>query len=82
MRRLPVFTPIVPLAVMLMLPAVLPAADPVHTDNETAAAAPLLGKWIVRSVQHEANPTAAQIGRKVGDIIKFARGADGNIGLT
>ena len=59
-----------------------PQTNSVDSQNGTATAAPLLGKWIVRSVQHDANPTAAQIGRKVGDIIKFTRGADGNIGLT
>lgn len=38
---------------------------------------PLLGKWIVRSVQKDGKPTQAQVGRKVGDIIDIKVGVGG-----
>ncbi len=92
MRTLPAFMPILSSVLVFLtpgMPAKLAEAEsksrPTSTANApdiTAAATPLLGKWSVRSVQHDASPTAAQIGRKAGDIIEFARGADGNIGLT
>lgn len=33
----------------------------------------LIGKWIVRSVEIDGKPTAAQIGQKPGDIISIKR---------
>jgi hypothetical protein len=89
MRKPTVLTPIALLIVLVVMSradsAPKPAAsqpDSGDAKEDSAAIKPLLGKWIVRSVEHEAKPTGAQIGQKRGDIIKFARGADGDIALT
>ena len=65
-----------PCALFVCVTPLLIAADKVEKQNATADRAQLLGKWIVRSVQRDGKPTAAQIGREVGDIITFKK--DGN----
>ena len=43
-------------------------------SKETAKAfVKLKGKWIVRSVQRDGKPNAAQIGQKIGDIITIRK---------
>lgn len=90
MRKLTDSRSILLLTAMLVVatsPAMAAQADSeqtgrVDSQDVSTTTAPLLGKWIVRSVEHDADPTAAQIGRKPGDIIEFAERDDGNLFLT
>ena len=69
-----------PLVVVLLTTPLLLAADEPAGVIQERAKSPLLGKWIVRSVERDGKPTLAQIGREVGDIISIKEG-DGGIGL-
>ena len=54
------------LSLLIVSPLVAKAAGKPRASQEQQR---LLDKWIVRSVRIDGKPTAAQIGRKVGDII-------------
>ena len=49
------------------------ASSPAFSKETAKAFGKLKGKWIVRSVQRDGKPNAAQIGQKTGDIITIAK---------
>lgn len=68
------------LGLLLATPLLL-GMEQAEQTHSNADAKLLMGKWIVRSVEQDGKPTAAQIGREAGDIIEIKKD-DGGLMLT